>query len=127
MYYPFNKVTAATLVSVHIDSGGCVDCTDFAAFGAENTRTKTIAASTAEAESAILLEKSSNRKCSKVTTVFHIELGPFRRRVVASDSDASAGEPSGSDEDKPSDWDDDDDEIIIKRSKSKRKRVRGMS
>ncbi|KIH54586.1 protein, SNF2 family, partial [Ancylostoma duodenale] len=47
----------------------------------------------------------------------------FRRRVVASDSDASIGEPSGSDEDKHSDWDDGDDEIIIKRSKSKRKRA----
>ncbi|EPB71301.1 protein, SNF2 family [Ancylostoma ceylanicum] len=46
-----------------------------------------------------------------------------RRRVVASDSDASVGEPSGSDEDKHSDWDDGDDEVIIKRSTSKRKRA----
>ncbi|KAK6026908.1 SNF2 family protein, partial [Ostertagia ostertagi] len=46
-----------------------------------------------------------------------------RRRVVASDSDASVGEPSDSDEDVKPEDDDDEDEIIIAKPKSKRKKA----
>ncbi|VDO40051.1 unnamed protein product [Haemonchus placei] len=54
---------------------------------------------------------------------FYLPVLFLRRRVVASDSDASEGQESNKDEDAKSDVDDEEDEIVIKRPKSKKRRV----
>ncbi|PIO57487.1 hypothetical protein TELCIR_21099, partial [Teladorsagia circumcincta] len=74
----------------------------------------------------LLESSSSDEEKSSASNDVPVKKGnqPKRkRRLVASDSDASIGEQSDSDEDVKPEDDDDEDEIVIAKPKSKRKKI----